>query len=138
MFLASPAPPCLGMRPPGGAGGAFLEERGAACIHRKRRAALRLHLHPIGHRGVQRGRFPLNGPLVTFNKYSPCRARGLESALNRRSEMFTSGLKVWGHPDNSVFSMKTLTFICQINFKMNIKFSQDIEEVINNDFYCKY
>jgi len=41
---------------------------------------------------------------------------------------------VWGRPDNLVFSMKTQTFIHQ----MIIKSSQDIEEVINNDFYCKY
>jgi len=34
--------------------------------------------------------------------------------------------------------MKTLTFIYQVNWKMNIKYSQDIDNVINNDFYCKY
>jgi len=43
--------------------------------------------------------------------------------------------KVWGHPDNVVFSMKTLTFIYQMNYKMNIKYSQDIDKVRNNDFY---
>jgi len=48
------------------------------------------------------------------------------------------GSKVWGHADNLVFSMKTHTFIYQMNFKINIKSSQDIDEVINNDFYCKY
>jgi len=46
--------------------------------------------------------------------------------------------KVWCHPDNLVFSMKTHTFIYQINCKINIKSSQDIDEVINNDCYCKY
>jgi len=46
--------------------------------------------------------------------------------------------KVWGHADNLVFSMKTHTFIDQINCKMYVKYSQDIEEVINKDFYCKY
>jgi len=37
-----------------------------------------------------------------------------------------------------VFSMKTHTFIHQINSKMNIKSSQDVDEVINNDFNGKY
>jgi len=46
--------------------------------------------------------------------------------------------KVWGHPDNLKFSMKTHTFIFQINFRIKIKYSKDIDEVINNDFYCKY
>jgi len=46
--------------------------------------------------------------------------------------------KVWGHPENVAFSMKTLTFIGQMNCKMNIKYSQDIDTVRNNDFYCKY
>jgi len=39
---------------------------------------------------------------------------------------------------NGVFSMKTHTFIYQMKCKMNIKYSQDIDEVRNNDFYCKY
>jgi len=42
--------------------------------------------------------------------------------------------EVWGHPDNLVFSMKTHTLI----YQMNIKYSQDIEKVRNNDFYLKY
>jgi len=46
--------------------------------------------------------------------------------------------KVWGHPDNFVFSMKTHTFIYQMSCKMNIKCSQDIDKVRNNDFYLKY
>jgi len=37
--------------------------------------------------------------------------------------------KVW------VFSMKTHTFIYQMNCKMIIKYSQDIDTVRNNDFY---
>ena len=45
--------------------------------------------------------------------------------------------KVWGHPDNFVFSMKTHTFIYQMSCKMNRKYSQDIDEVRNNDFYLK-
>jgi len=45
--------------------------------------------------------------------------------------------KVCGHPDNFVFSMKTHNFIHQINYNMNIKSSQDMDEVKNNDFYCK-
>jgi len=40
--------------------------------------------------------------------------------------------------DNFVFSMKTLTFISQINCKMNRKYSQDIGKVRNNDYYFKY
>jgi len=42
--------------------------------------------------------------------------------------------KVMGHPDNLVFSMKTHTFI----YQMKRKYSQDIDKVRNNDFYCKY
>jgi len=34
--------------------------------------------------------------------------------------------------------MKTLTFIYQMKCKINIKSSQDIDEVINKDFYFKY
>ena len=45
--------------------------------------------------------------------------------------------KVWGHPDNLMFSMKTHTFIHQMSCKMNRKYSQDIDEVRNNDFYLK-
>ena len=41
--------------------------------------------------------------------------------------------KVWG--DNFMFSMKT--FIHQMSCKMNRKYSQDIDEVENNDFYLK-
>jgi len=37
--------------------------------------------------------------------------------------------KVWGHPDNFASSMKNHTFI----YQMNIKCSQDIEKVRNND-----
>jgi len=37
-----------------------------------------------------------------------------------------------------VFSMKTHSFIYQFNCKISIKCSQDIDKVINNDFYCKY
>jgi len=37
--------------------------------------------------------------------------------------------KVWDHPDNFVSSMKIHTFIHQ----MNIKYSQDIDKVRNND-----
>jgi len=40
--------------------------------------------------------------------------------------------KVWGHPHNLVFSMKTHTFIHQINCNMNRKYSQDIDKVRNN------
>ena len=39
--------------------------------------------------------------------------------------------KVWGHPDNFMFSMKTHTFIHQMSCKINRKYSQDIEEVRN-------
>jgi len=46
--------------------------------------------------------------------------------------------KVRGHADNFVFSMKTHTFIYQMNSKMKIKYSQYIEKVRNNDFYLKY
>ena len=46
--------------------------------------------------------------------------------------------KVWGHPDNFVFSMKAHTFIYQMSCKMNRKYSQDIDKVRNNDFYLKY
>jgi len=46
--------------------------------------------------------------------------------------------KVWGHPDNFVFSMKTHTFIYQMKCKMNRKYSQDFDNVRNNDFYFKY
>jgi len=42
--------------------------------------------------------------------------------------------KVWDHPDNFVSSMKNHTFIDQ----MNIKWSQDIDKVRNNDKYLKY
>ena len=45
--------------------------------------------------------------------------------------------KVWGHPDNFMFSMKTQTFIHQMSYKMNRKYSQDIDEVRNNYFYLK-
>ena len=45
--------------------------------------------------------------------------------------------KVWGHPDNFMISMKTHTFIHQMSCKMNRKYSQDIDEVRNNDFYLK-
>jgi len=34
--------------------------------------------------------------------------------------------------------MKTHTFIYQMNCKMNIKYSQDIDKDRNNDFYLKY
>jgi len=34
--------------------------------------------------------------------------------------------------------MKTHTFIYQMNYKMNIKYSQDIDKVRNTDFYFKY
>ena len=44
--------------------------------------------------------------------------------------------KVWGHPDNFMFSMKTHTFIHQMSCKMNRKYSQDIDEV-RNYFYLK-
>jgi len=37
--------------------------------------------------------------------------------------------KVWDHPDNFVSSMKNHTFI----YQMNIKYSQDIDKVRNND-----
>jgi len=46
--------------------------------------------------------------------------------------------KVGGHPENLVFSVKTHTFIYQMNFKMNRKYSQVIDKVINKDFYLKY
>src|SRR4029434_7746571 len=46
--------------------------------------------------------------------------------------------KVWRHPDNFVFSMKTHTFIYQMSCKMNRKYSQDIDKVRNNDFSLKY
>src|SRR4029434_2397474 len=46
--------------------------------------------------------------------------------------------KVWGHPDNFVFSMKTHTFMYQMSCKMNSKYSQDIDKVRNNDFYLKF
>ena len=45
--------------------------------------------------------------------------------------------KVWGQPDNFMFSMKTHTLIHQMSCKINIKYSQDIDEVRNNDFYFK-
>jgi len=41
--------------------------------------------------------------------------------------------KVWGHPDSFVFSMKTHTFI----YQLNRKYSKDINKVRNNDFYFK-
>jgi len=41
--------------------------------------------------------------------------------------------KVWGHPDNFVFSMRTHTFIYQMSCKMYRKCSQDIDKVGNND-----
>ena len=41
--------------------------------------------------------------------------------------------KVWGHPDNVMFSMKSHAFI----YQMNRKYSQDIDMVRNNDFYFK-
>jgi len=46
--------------------------------------------------------------------------------------------KVWDHPDNFVFSMKTHTFIFQMSCKMYRKYSQDIDKVRNNDLYLKY
>ena len=46
--------------------------------------------------------------------------------------------KVWGHPDNCLFSMKTHTFVYQMSCKMNRKYSHDIDKVRNNDFYLKY
>ena len=46
--------------------------------------------------------------------------------------------KVWDHPDNFMFSMRTHTFIHQMSCKMNIKYSQDIDDVRNNYFYLKY
>jgi len=45
--------------------------------------------------------------------------------------------KVWGHTDNLIFSIKTHTFIYEMNCKMNIKYSQDIGKVKNNDFLFK-
>jgi len=45
------------------------------------------------------------------------------------------GSEVWGHPENLVFPMKTHTFIYQINCKINIKYSQDRDEVIHHDLY---
>ena len=45
--------------------------------------------------------------------------------------------KVWGLPDNFMFSMKIHTFIHQMSRKMNRKYSQDIDEVRNNNFYFK-
>jgi len=47
-------------------------------------------------------------------------------------------LQVWGHTDNFVFSMKTPTFIYQINCKMNRKYSQDIDMVRKNYSSLKY
>ena len=41
--------------------------------------------------------------------------------------------KVWGHLENSMFSMKTHTFIHQMSCKMNRKYSPDIDEVRNNN-----
>jgi len=41
--------------------------------------------------------------------------------------------KVWGHPDNFVSSMKTHTFIYQMNWKFHRTYSQDIDKVRNND-----
>jgi len=49
-----------------------------------------------------------------------------------------TAVQKFGLTDNLVFSIKTHTFIYQINFKMNIKSSQDIDEVIYHDYYCKY
>jgi len=46
--------------------------------------------------------------------------------------------KVWDHPENFVFSMKTHTFIYQMSCKMYRKYSQDIDKVRNNDLYLKY
>ena len=42
--------------------------------------------------------------------------------------------KVWGHPDNFMFFMKTQTFIHQMSCKINRKYSQDIDKVRNNCF----
>jgi len=50
--------------------------------------------------------------------------------------IYTTVQKFGVTPNNLVFSMKTHTFIYQINCKMNIKYSQGIDKVINNDFYC--
>jgi len=44
---------------------------------------------------------------------------------------------VWGPLENVVFSMKTHFYLSN-EYKMNIKSSQDFEEVMNNDVYCKY
>jgi len=55
-----------------------------------------------------------------------------------RDSWGTKPFKKFWVTDTLVFSMKTHTLIYQMNFKMNIKYSRDIDEVRNNDFYCKY
>lgn len=42
---------------------------------------------------------------------------------------------VWGHPGNSVFSVKSHTFIHHISCKMNEKYRKDINKVKNNDIW---
>ena len=39
------------------------------------------------------------------------------------------------NPENVMFSMKTHTFIHLMSYKINRKYSQDIDKVRNNDFY---
>ena len=45
--------------------------------------------------------------------------------------------KVWGHPDNFMVSTRTHTFIHEMSYKMNRKYSQDIDKVRNKDFNFK-
>jgi len=54
------------------------------------------------------------------------------------AQTFPESLFVFIYTDTVVFSMRTHTFIYQINCKMNRKYSQDIDKVKNNDFNFNY
>jgi len=56
-----------------------------------------------------------------------------ESFLHTEEVYIHYRSKVWGHPDNFVSSMKTHTFIYQMNWTFHRTYSQDIDKVRNND-----
>jgi len=55
-------------------------------------------------------------PQMTYNLSIENRGTTVSTNIHYRS-------KVWGHPDNFVFSMKTHTFIYKMNCKMNREYS---------------
>jgi len=83
------------------------------------------------------GRFSLRGT-EALDDYCKTTFAVISTPPSARYIIDASVSKLHEHSTFLSFPFKLTLFIYQMNCKMNIKYSQDIDKVINNDFYCKY